>query len=73
MKYWTIGLQVILFLSKCLMNQFYFFIFTSVRAASPTYHQTVFCDLENYLQQTHVLRRSYVPEKMGVNQRMISP
>jgi len=51
------------------MNQLHLFIITSVRAAFPTYHQTVFNDLQNYLHQTHVLRRSYVPEKMGVNQK----
>jgi hypothetical protein len=40
------------------MNQLHLFIITSVRAACPTYHQTVFYDLQNYLHQTHALRRS---------------
>jgi len=64
-----LGLQAILFLSKCHMNQLHLFIIISVRAAFPTYHQTVFYDLKNYLHQTLVLRRSYVPEKMSVDQK----
>jgi phosphoribosylaminoimidazole carboxylase (NCAIR synthetase) len=51
------------------MNELQLFIITSVRAACPTYHQTVFYDLQNYLHQTHVLRRSYAPEKMGINKK----
>ena len=64
-----LGLQAILFCSKFHMNQLHLFIITFARAACPTYHQTVFYDLQSYLHQTHVLRRSYVLEKMSVNKK----